>query len=61
MLEEQGHLVKGRIQFEKMWWEIGGRMLATPEEIEHLAEGVYSLSELEELYIMRRADEQAAK
>jgi len=60
ILEEQGHLVEGRIQFDKMWWEIDQRMLATPEEIEHLADGVYSLSELEELYIKRRADEQAA-
>lgn len=61
MLEEQGHLVEERIQFDKMWWEIDQRMLATPEEIRHLADGVYSLSELEELYIKRRADEQAAK
>jgi hypothetical protein len=61
MLEEQGHVVEGRIQFDKMWWEIDRRMLATSEEIGHLADGVYSLSELEELYIKRRAKEQAAK
>jgi len=61
MLKEQGHLVERRIQFDKMWWHIDGRMLATSEEIEHLADGVYSLSELEELYGKRRAEEQAAK
>ena len=61
ILREQGHQVEGRIQFDKMWWEIDRRMLASPEEIGHIADGVYSLSELEELYIKRRAEEQAAK
>jgi hypothetical protein len=59
ILTEQGHLVEGRVQFNKMWWEIDRQMLATAEEIEHLADGVYSLSELEELYIKRRAEGQA--
>jgi hypothetical protein len=31
--------------------------LATGEEIEHLADGVYSFAELQELYVKRRADE----
>lgn len=57
LLREQGHEVRGRVQFDKMWWEIDRRMLASPEEIRHLADGVYSLSELEELYRMRRAEE----
>jgi hypothetical protein len=35
-------------------------MLATPEGIEHLADGVYSSSELEELHIKRRAEERSA-
>ena len=35
------------------------RILASPEEVEYLAEGVYSLEELEELYMRRRAEEQA--
>lgn len=60
MLEEQGHLVEVRGQFDKMWVEIDRRMLATPEEIGHIADGVYSLSELEELYIKRRTEEQDA-
>jgi hypothetical protein len=60
MLKEQGHLVEGRMQFAKLWWEIDCRMLATGGEIEGLADGVYSFSELEELYIKRRADEHSA-
>jgi len=35
-------------------------MLATPQEIEHIADGVYTLSELEDLFV-RRAEEQAEK
>lgn len=61
MLKEQGHQVEGRIQFGKMWWDIDRRMLATPEEIEHLADGVYTLAELEELYIRRRNEERTKK
>jgi hypothetical protein len=36
ILKEQGHVVEGRVQFNKMWWEIDRQMLATPEEMEHL-------------------------
>ena len=61
ILREQGHQVEEHIEFDKLWWEIDRRMLASPEEIGHIADGVYSLSELEELYIKRRAEEQAAK
>jgi hypothetical protein len=61
MLKEQGHQVEGRIQFDKMWWEIDRRMLATPEEIEHLADGVYTLADLEDLYIRRRSEERTKK
>lgn len=57
MLKEQGHSVEGRIQFDKMWWEIDRYLLASPEEIEHIADGVYSFAELEELCIKRQADE----
>lgn len=60
MLKEQGHFVEGRVKGAKMWWEIDHRMLATPEEIEHIADGVYTLSELEDLFV-RRAEEQAEK
>jgi hypothetical protein len=50
MLEEQGHLVEGRVHFHTMWWEIDRQILATPEEMTHLADAVYSFSELEELH-----------
>jgi len=60
MLEEQGHLLEGRVQFNKICWEIDCRMLATPEEMTHLADGVYSLSELEELH-KRRTQQQTGK
>jgi hypothetical protein len=57
MLTAQGHRVEGRIQFDKNWWVIDGYLLASQEEIEHMADGVYSFSELHELCIKRRADE----
>jgi hypothetical protein len=57
MLTAQGHRVEGRIQFDKHWWEIDGYLLASQEEIEHIADGVYSFPELHELCIKRRADE----
>jgi hypothetical protein len=58
MLKEQGHTIRPRFQFEKRWWEIDGDLLATSEEIEHIADGVYSFPELKELCIKRRADEE---
>ena len=61
MLEEQGHLVEGRVHFHTKWWEIDRRILATPEEMTHLADGVYSFSELEELNIKRRTQQQTGK
>jgi len=57
MLREQGHLMVGRIQFDKRWWEIDGCLLVSPDEIEHIADGVYSFSDLKELCIKRSADE----
>jgi hypothetical protein len=59
LLQRQGHTVGVRLQFGKTWWEIDHRMLATQEEIEHLADGIYSLAELEELYLRRREDEKS--
>jgi len=61
MLREQGHRVELFLQIEengavKLWLKID-EDLATPQEIEHLVDGVYSLSELHELYVRRRADE----
>jgi hypothetical protein len=65
MLKEKGHRVgpyfptdeKGRIVEE--WWRVD-EYLATPEEIENLADGTYSFAELEERYMKRRADEARA-
>ena len=57
MLKETGHQIEARIRFNKMAWKIDDRILATPEEIEHLANGIYTLSELEELHVKRRAEE----
>jgi len=54
-LKAQGHTVEPRIMFGRVWCEIDRRMLASSQEMEKLADGVYSLSELEELYIRRRA------
>ena len=57
MLEEQGHHVQRHFRHGKMWWEIDGQMRATAEEIEHLADGVYSVEELVGLFIKRRLEE----
>jgi hypothetical protein len=59
MLQGQGHRVELRNEFGKMWWEIDHWVPASPEEIEHLVDGVYSLDELQELYIKRRREERA--
>lgn len=50
MLQKQGHRVEQYTLRGKSWWQIDYRMLATPEEIKDLAEGVYSLRKLEELH-----------
>jgi hypothetical protein len=59
ILRRQGHTVEARFQFGKTWWEIDRRMLATREEVKHIADGIYSLPELEELYLRRHRDEQS--
>jgi hypothetical protein len=61
MLREQGHIVQTQIRGEKgtLWFEIDGRMLVSWEEMQDLADSVYSLSELEDLF-KRRAGIQAA-
>ncbi len=57
-LNEEGHSVQMVQQYGKWWYEIDRNMRATDEEMEELADGVYSLSELEELFKKRRAEEQ---
>ena len=50
MLQKQGHRVEQYILHGKIWWQIDSRILATPDEIKKLADGVYSLRELENIY-----------
>lgn len=60
LLRAQGHTTEPRIQFGKRWIEIDRCMLATPQEIEEIADGIYCLEELVELYQARRRDELTA-
>ena len=39
-----------------MWFEIDDYMLVSWDEMHHLADGVYSLSELKELYQKRQRE-----
>ena len=41
------------IRYGVLWFEIDGNMLATRQELLELADGVYSLTELRELFILR--------
>ena len=45
------------MRYGVLWFEIDGNMVATRQEMLELAEGVYSLSELSELFERRRAEE----
>jgi len=56
MLREQGHTVKKQVRGDNLWFEVDQRMLVSGEEMQNLADGVYSLAELEELFRRRRAD-----
>jgi hypothetical protein len=50
VLQKRGHQVEQYIVDGKVWWQIDGRILATPEEIRQLADGAYSLRKLEKLH-----------
>lgn len=56
MLKAQGHTVKTQVRDDKFWFEVDRRMLVSWEEMQNLADGVYSLAELEELFRRRRAE-----
>ena len=56
MLRDQGHQVESCIRWGKLWWDIDNQMLASDAEIEQIADGIYSLAELEELFIKRRKE-----
>jgi len=58
VLKQQGHSVRPYNREGIFWFEIDGRMLASAQEMEELADRVYSLVELEDLFKKRRAEEQ---
>jgi hypothetical protein len=58
MLQGEGHTVRPYIRYGTLWFEIDGGMLATRQEMGELADGVYSLQELAELFARRRAEEE---
>ena len=57
MLHTQGHSVRPYVRYGVLWFEIDGNMLATRTELLELADGVYSLTELQELFVLRRTEE----
>ena len=57
-LKSQGHSVRPYNREGKFWFEIDGRMLASHQEMEDLADRVYSLLELEDMFVRRRNEEQ---
>jgi len=56
MLHTQGHAVRPYIRYGVLWFEIDG-ILATRQELQELADGVYSVTELRELVGRRRTEE----
>jgi hypothetical protein len=54
----QGHEVGLCFCHGKLWCQIDNGMLAKPNEMEELAQGVYSFAELIELFRKRRAEEE---
>jgi hypothetical protein len=58
MLKADGHVVERKLLGEKgTWFDVDLRMRVSWEEMQNLADGVYSLIELEELFIRRRVRE----
>lgn len=57
VLQGQGHTVRPYIRYGTLWFEIDANMLATRQEMLELADGVYSLQELAELFARRHAEE----
>jgi hypothetical protein len=61
MLQGQGHTVRPYIRYGNLWFEIDGNMVATRQEMLELADGVYSLQELVELFARRHAEEESRR
>ena len=59
MLQGQGHTVRPYIRYGALWFELDGNMLATRQEMLELADGVYSLQELAEIFARRHAEEES--
>jgi hypothetical protein len=60
LLREQGHRVEFQLLDDangklKAWWKVGDD-LASAQEMEHIADGIYSFEELLELFVRRRRD-----
>ena len=55
-LRSEGHVVEIQLDRGKAWFDIDRRMRASAEEMGNLADGVYSLAELEGLFIQRRIE-----
>jgi hypothetical protein len=55
-LRSEGHVVEIQPDRGKTWFEIDHRMRASAEEMQNLADGVYSLAELEEIFLQRRIE-----
>jgi hypothetical protein len=58
-LKSEGHSVEKQMRGDKgeFWFEIDRRMLTSGQEMQNLADGIYSLAELEELFRRRKAEE----
>jgi hypothetical protein len=61
MLQGQGHTVRPFIRYGTLWFEIDGGMLVTRQEMLELADGVYSLQELAELFARRHAEDESRR
>jgi hypothetical protein len=55
-LKSQGHSVQAYNREGQFWYEIDGRMLASHQEMQDLADRVYSLLELEDLFVRRKEE-----
>ena len=60
MLREQGHCVEFQLRENEsgnddVWWKVDGD-LTSAQEMEHIADCVYSFAELHELFVRRRRD-----
>ena len=58
MLKEAGHIVEAQVRGEngQMWFNVDNRMLVSWEEMQGLADSLYAVEELEDLYKKRQAE-----